>query len=145
MWLHRTNGNTAFHLKLLGKIRSHSKVLLRPPIDLNLNNVAGLTLIKANGSKAEIIGKCIMHYAKQWLPGMDMGELKGYGLRKNGLQFSTFSGKEKENNGYSKEQKTIVENLVSITPSQQEVLSCKFLLQIQKMAMMHAASLALDF
>ncbi|XP_054807730.1 BTB/POZ domain-containing protein DOT3 isoform X2 [Prosopis cineraria] len=104
-----------------------------------------IAAIRAKGIKQEIIGKCIMHYAKQWLPGMDMEleGLRGYGYEKNELQFSIYSGKEKEKAGHSKEQKTIIESLLSILPPQQEAVSCKFLLQMLKMAMMYSASPAL--
>lgn len=101
--------------------------------------------IKAKGTKPEIIGKCIMQFAKKWLPGMDveLEGLRGYGHGKSNLQFSIFGGKRKESTGHSKEQKTIIENLVSIIPPQQEAVPCKFLLQILKMAMMYSVSPAL--
>ncbi|OIW17888.1 hypothetical protein TanjilG_19857 [Lupinus angustifolius] len=104
-----------------------------------------VSAIKAKGSKANIIGKCIMHYANRWLPGMDMEleGLRGYGTEKSNLQFSIFSGVKKESTGHSKEQKTIIESLVSIIPSQREAVSCKFLLKILKMAMMYSVSPAL--
>lgn len=104
-----------------------------------------ISAIRAKGTKPEIIGKCIMHYAKLWLPGMDveLEGLRGYGFGKNDLQFSVYSGKEKEKSGHSKEKKAIIESLVSILPPQQEAVSCKFLLQILKMAMMYSASPAL--
>ncbi|KAI4317265.1 hypothetical protein L6164_025151 [Bauhinia variegata] len=104
-----------------------------------------IAAIRAKGTKPEIIGKCIMHYAKRWLPGLDveLEGLRGYGRVKDDLQFSIFSGKERENLRHSKEQRTIVESLVSIIPPQQEAVSCKFLLQILKLATMYSASSAL--
>ncbi|KAF7839952.1 BTB/POZ domain-containing protein DOT3 isoform X1 [Senna tora] len=104
-----------------------------------------IAAIRAKGTKPEIIGKCIMHYARIWLPGMDMEleGLRGYGYGKNDLQFSVCSGKEKEKSGHSKELKTIIESLVSMLPPQHEAVSCKFLLKILKMAMMYSASPAL--
>ncbi|KAK7247420.1 hypothetical protein RIF29_42303 [Crotalaria pallida] len=104
-----------------------------------------ISAIRAKGTKPEIIGKCIMQYAKRWLPGMDMEleGLRGYGDGKSNLQFSIFSGNKKESTGHSKEQKTIIESLVSIIPPQQEAVSCKFLLKILKMAMMYSVSPAL--
>ncbi|XP_028755160.1 BTB/POZ domain-containing protein DOT3-like isoform X2 [Neltuma alba] len=104
-----------------------------------------IAAIRAKGTKPEIIGECIMHYAKLWLPGIDveLEGLRGYGYGKNELQFSIYSGKEKEKSGNSKEQKTIIESLLSILPPQQEAVSCKFLLQMLKMAMMYSASPAL--
>lgn len=104
-----------------------------------------ISAIRAKGTKPEIIGKCIMQYAKRWLPGMDveLEGLRGYGHGKSNLQFSIFSGKKKESTGHSKEQKAIIESLVSIIPPQQEAVPCKFLLQILKMAMMYSVSPAL--
>lgn len=104
-----------------------------------------IAAIRAKGTKPEILGECVMHYAKIWLQGMDveLEGLRGYGYGKNELQFSIYSGKEKEKSGHSKEQKTIIESLLSILPPQQEAVPCKFLLQMLKMAMMYSASPAL--
>ncbi|BAT93104.1 hypothetical protein VIGAN_07200500 [Vigna angularis var. angularis] len=54
-----------------------------------------------------------------------------------------FSGKKKESSGHSKEQKTIIETLISIIPPQPDAVSCKFMLQLLKMAMMYSVSPAL--
>lgn len=104
-----------------------------------------IAAIKAKGAKPEIIGKCIMQFAKIWLPGMDveLEDLRGYGSGKNNIEYSIFGGKEKEKSGNSKELKTIIESLVSMLPPQQEAVTCKFLLQMLKMAMMYSASPAL--
>ncbi|XP_047149181.1 BTB/POZ domain-containing protein DOT3 [Vigna umbellata] len=104
-----------------------------------------ISAIRAKGTRAEIIGKCIIEYAKKWLPGMDVEieGLRGYGHEKYNLQFSIFSGKKKESSGHSKEQKTIIETLISIIPPQPDAVSCKFMLQLLKMAMMYSVSPAL--
>ncbi|KAL1366127.1 BTB/POZ domain-containing protein DOT3 [Arachis ipaensis] len=104
-----------------------------------------ISAIRAKGTKPEIIGKCIMQYAKRWLPGMDMEleGIRGYGHGKSSLEFSIFTGRKKESTGHSKDQKTIIENLVSIIPPQQGAVSCKFLLQILKLARMYSVSQAL--
>ncbi|KAI4347211.1 hypothetical protein L6164_008043 [Bauhinia variegata] len=101
-----------------------------------------IAAIRAKGTKPEIIGECIMHYAKRWLPeiGVELEGVKGYGHGKHELHFSIFRRKDKENIGQSKQQKAIIESLVSIIPPQLEAVSCKFLLQILKMAMMYSAS-----
>ncbi|KAI4350956.1 hypothetical protein L6164_005358 [Bauhinia variegata] len=101
-----------------------------------------IAAVRAKGTKPETIGECIVHYAKRWLPGMgvELEGVRGYGHEKHDLQFSIFKGKVKENTGHSKQQKTIIENLVSIIPPQPEAVSCKFLLQMLKMAMMYSAS-----
>jgi len=105
-----------------------------------------ITAIRARGAKPEIIGKCIMRYADRWLPGMDaeLEGLRGYGYGKNELQFSILIGrKEDEGIEHSKEQKSIIESLVSILPPQPEAAPCKFLLKMLKMAMVYSASQAL--
>ncbi|KAE7998083.1 hypothetical protein FH972_002661 [Carpinus fangiana] len=104
-----------------------------------------ITAIRAKGTKPEIIGKCIMHYAERWLPDMDieLGGQRGYGHGKSELQLSIYSGKEEGGIGLSKEHKTIIESLVSILPPQQEAVSCKFLFKMLKMAMVYSATPAL--
>ncbi|XP_021300961.1 BTB/POZ domain-containing protein DOT3 [Herrania umbratica] len=104
-----------------------------------------MTAIRAKGTKAEIIGKCIMNYADNWLPDMDeeLEGLRGYGFGKSEVQFSILRRKEEEGAGQNKEQKTIIESLVSILPSQHGAVSCKFLLQMLKTAMVYSASPAL--
>ncbi|XP_031285006.1 BTB/POZ domain-containing protein DOT3-like [Pistacia vera] len=104
-----------------------------------------ITAIKVKGEKAEVIVKCIMHYAKKSLPGMEveLEGLRGYGYGKNELQFSILNaGKEERGVGH-KEQRMIIESLVSILPPQQEAVSCKFFLQMLKMAIVYSASPAL--
>lgn len=104
-----------------------------------------ITTIKVKGTKPEIIGKCIMHYAKKWLPGMDveLEGLRGYGYGKHELQFSILSAGKEEVSVGQKEQRTIIENLVNLLPHQDEGVSCKFFLQMLKMAMVYNASPAL--
>ncbi|XP_030974459.1 BTB/POZ domain-containing protein DOT3 isoform X3 [Quercus lobata] len=104
-----------------------------------------ITAIRAKGTTPEIIGKCIMRYAERWLPGMDMEieGVRGYGHGKNELQFSICSQKEEGGIAHSKEQKAIIESLISMLPPQQEAVSCKFLLQMLKMAMVYSATPAL--
>ncbi|KAK8672983.1 hypothetical protein V6N13_111339 [Hibiscus sabdariffa] len=104
-----------------------------------------MTAIRAKGTKAEIIGKCIMNYADKWLPDMDEGleGLRGYGFGKSELQFSILRRKEEESAGQNKEQRTVIESLVSMLPPQNGAVSCKFLLQMLKTAMVYSASPAL--
>ncbi|XP_058006309.1 BTB/POZ domain-containing protein DOT3 isoform X2 [Hevea brasiliensis] len=105
-----------------------------------------ITAIRAKGTTPEITGKCIMHYATRWLPGVDveLEGLRGYGYGKNELQFSILSGRnEDEGVGHSKQQKTIIESLVSLLPPQQEAVPCKFLSKMLKMAIVYSASSAL--
>ncbi|GMI67948.1 DEFECTIVELY ORGANIZED TRIBUTARIES 3 [Hibiscus trionum] len=104
-----------------------------------------MTAIRAKGTKPEIIGKCIMNYADKWLPDMDEGleGLRGFGFGKSELQFSILRRKEEESAGQNKEQRTIIESLVSMLPPQNGAVSCKFLLQMLKTAMVYSASPAL--
>ncbi|KAF5749804.1 putative Root phototropism protein [Tripterygium wilfordii] len=106
-----------------------------------------ITAIQAKGTKPDIICKCIMHYAARWLPGMEMEleGLRGYGYGNNELQFSIESGRMEDGNvrHSTKEQKTIIESLISILPPQQEAISCKFLLKMLKIAMVYSAAPAL--
>lgn len=105
-----------------------------------------MTTIKAKGTRPEIIGKCILHYAQRWLPGInvELEGLRGYGHGKNDLQFSVLSrSNEDVGYGHGKEQKEIIESLVSLLPPQPEAVSCKFLLQMLKMANVYSASSAL--
>ena len=103
-----------------------------------------ITAIRAKGTTPEIIGKYIMHYAERWLPGMVMEiGARGYGHGENDLQFSICCQKEEGGIAHSNEQKEIIESLISMLPPQQEAVSCKFLLQMLKMAMLYSATPAL--
>ncbi|KAE8693223.1 BTB/POZ domain-containing protein DOT3 [Hibiscus syriacus] len=69
--------------------------------------------------------------------------LRGYAFGKSELQFSILRRKEEESAGQNKEQRTIIESLVSMLPAQNGAVSCKFLLQMLKTAMVYSASPAL--
>ncbi|CAL0306576.1 unnamed protein product [Lupinus luteus] len=75
--------------------------------------------------------------------GCGIRRVRGYGNGKSNLEFNIFSGKKKESIGHSKEKRTIIESLVSISHPQQEALSCKLFLKILKMTMMYSVSPAL--
>ncbi|CAN6542215.1 unnamed protein product [Malus baccata var. baccata] len=83
---------------------------------------------------------------ERWLTGVDMEfeGLRGYGLGKNDMQFSVLN-RRKEDGGYEyrKEQKAIIESIVSILPPQNKALPCKFLLRMLKLATLYSASPAL--
>ncbi|KAF5189170.1 BTB/POZ domain-containing protein DOT3 [Thalictrum thalictroides] len=104
-----------------------------------------ITAITAKGSKPEIIGASIMHYAKKWLPGMEgLQGQKEYGNRSNELHMTILSGKGEEGSaGEEKEQRRMIEVLVSILPPQREAVPCKFLLSMLKMALVYTATPAL--
>ncbi|CAN1813717.1 BTB/POZ domain-containing protein DOT3 [Linum perenne] len=81
-----------------------------------------VTAVRAKGTKPELVGKCIMQYASKWLTGM---------------------GKDDEYVEHKEEQTTIIENLISLLPPQQEAVPCRFLLQMLNMATVYSASQAL--
>lgn len=105
-----------------------------------------IAAMKPKGIKPDILGSCIKHYAEKWLPSMD-GEVEGqrrhwYG--KNELQISIICGANHEDDiGQNKDQKIIIESLISILPPQKEAVSCKFLLWMLKRAMICYATPAL--
>ncbi|GFY94040.1 phototropic-responsive NPH3 family protein [Actinidia rufa] len=105
-----------------------------------------ITALRAKGLKPEIIGSCIMYYAGKWLPGMDveLDNSRKYIYSKNELHLNILSGRRHEGNvGPNKEQKMIIESLVSILPPQKEAVTCKFLLGMLKMALVYSVSSAL--
>ncbi|KAE9466198.1 hypothetical protein C3L33_01899, partial [Rhododendron williamsianum] len=105
-----------------------------------------ITASRAKGLKPEIVGSCIMYYAGKWLPGMDaeMERLRRYSYSKTEMQLEILSGRTQEAQvAHNKEQRMIVESLVSILPPQKETVSCKFLLGMLKMALVYSASSAL--
>ncbi|PKI58738.1 hypothetical protein CRG98_020894 [Punica granatum] len=106
-----------------------------------------ITAIRAQGSKPEIIGKCIIHYAERCLPGIDveLEGLRGHGYGKNEITFRVFF-QSSERSGFinnGKEQKTIIESLISILPPQLEAIPCKFLLKMLRMAILYSVTPAL--
>ncbi|KAK6923400.1 BTB/POZ domain [Dillenia turbinata] len=105
-----------------------------------------ITAIRAKGMKPETIGFCIMNYAERRLPCMDVESegQRGNSYGTNELQLSILSGKRQEGSvGHNKEQRIIIENLVSMLPPQKEAVSCRFLLWMLKMAIVFSATPAL--
>ncbi|CAI0440202.1 unnamed protein product [Linum tenue] len=112
-----------------------------------------ITAIKVKGMRFELIGAAIMHYATKWLPGM----IKDGGGIHEGSNNSDFSGSSNWKGGLhmiiaggtttnkddplapsvqSKDQRMIVESLISIIPPQKDSVSCSFLLKLLRMANM---------
>ncbi|KAI8569993.1 hypothetical protein RHMOL_Rhmol02G0320100 [Rhododendron molle] len=105
-----------------------------------------ITALKAKGLKPEIVGSGIMYYAGKWLPGMDakMERLRRYSHSKTEMQVAILSSRRQEAEVvHNKEQRMIVESLVSFLPPQKETVSCKFLLGMLKMALVYSASSSL--
>ncbi|XP_010266673.1 PREDICTED: BTB/POZ domain-containing protein DOT3 [Nelumbo nucifera] len=105
-----------------------------------------ITAIRAKRAKPEIVGACIMHYAEKQLPGMDieLEDQEGNGQGSMELQLGISNGRRQEGCiGHNKEQRLVIESLVSIVPPQKEAVSCKFLLWLLKMAMLYSVTPAL--
>lgn len=100
-----------------------------------------ITGLKAKGMKPENIGSCIIQYEENWLPSID-SESNSYG--KSEMQWKIMSGRKREGEiEPTKEQRLIVESLVSLLPPEKEAVPCKFLLKMLKMALLYSASPAI--
>ncbi|KAL9257453.1 Root phototropism protein 3-like protein [Drosera capensis] len=117
-----------------------------------------ITAIKVKGMRYELIGASIMHYAAKWLPGLtkdgagtplmdEMGGIReningGGGIGncsswKGGLHMIVASGKDDMIQAVqSKDQRMIIESLISTIPPQKDSVSCSFLLRLLRMANM---------
>lgn len=108
-----------------------------------------ITAIKVKGMRFELIGAAIMHYAAKWLPGflkegMDTADEGGIGGYSNGGSSSWKGGlhmivagiKEDSPTIQAKDQRMIIESLISIIPPQKDSVSCSFLLRLLRMANM---------
>ncbi|KAL5982357.1 26S proteasome regulatory subunit 6B [Asimina triloba] len=100
-----------------------------------------VTAIKVKGMRFELIGAAIMHYASKWLPGiskegwseesMENGSWKG-----GGLHMVVATSKDDIPSMQIREQRMIVESLISIIPPQKDSATCSFLLRLLRMANM---------
>ncbi|PPR91425.1 hypothetical protein GOBAR_AA29252 [Gossypium barbadense] len=86
-----------------------------------------ITAIKVKGMRFELIGASIMHYAAKWLPGL---------IKDGGLHMIVAGTKEDTPSIQAKDQRMIIESLVSIIPPQKDSVSCSFLLRLLRMANM---------
>ncbi|XP_057783792.1 BTB/POZ domain-containing protein DOT3 [Salvia miltiorrhiza] len=105
-----------------------------------------ITGLKAKGMKPEIIGSCIIQYEEYWLPSIEP-EKEAAGSTNHGrreMQWKIISGRQQEGDiGPTKEQRLMVETLVSLLPPEKEAVTCKFLLKMLKMALHYSASPAI--
>lgn len=107
-----------------------------------------ITAIKVKGMRHELIGTSIMQYATKWLPGLIK---EGSGLAEDGSNSSNSNGSSSWRGGLhmiiagsgeeiptvqAKDQRMIVESLISILPQQKDSVSCSFLLRLLRMANM---------
>lgn len=113
-----------------------------------------ITAIKVKGMRFELIGAAIMHYAAKWLPGLISESSGGVGDEgthssnsngssssaaaswKGGLHMIVAGTKDDLPTVQAKDQRMIVESLISIIPPQKDSVSCSFLLRLLRMANM---------
>lgn len=119
-----------------------------------------ITAIKVKGMRFELIGASIMHYASKWVPGLIKDDLSNSisngnisretsnsssnsgGSWKGGLHMIVSAANNKEEAETStttvkpKDQRMIIESLISIIPPQKDSVSCSFLLRLLRMANM---------
>ncbi|KAK2662907.1 hypothetical protein Ddye_001481 [Dipteronia dyeriana] len=111
-----------------------------------------ITAIKVKGMRFELIGAAIMHYAAKWLPGLiregcgptDEISSSSGGSNSNssssswkgGLHMIVAGTKDDPTTVQSKDQRMIIESLISIIPPQKDSVSCSFLLRLLRMANM---------
>ncbi|KAG8383524.1 hypothetical protein BUALT_Bualt04G0022500 [Buddleja alternifolia] len=105
-----------------------------------------ITVLRVKEVDPGIIGSCIVQYGEKWLPSIESerGEMGRHNYVRSELQWNIISGMRGERDmGQTREQRMIIESLVSILPPQKDAVSCKFLLKMLKMAMLYSASPAL--
>ncbi|CAL0300820.1 unnamed protein product [Lupinus luteus] len=114
-----------------------------------------ITAIKVKGMRFELIGATIMHYATKWLPGLisetsitqgdeasissisnSSTSTSGGTCWKGGLHMIVSGNKDESSSVQAKEQRMIIESLISIIPPQKDSVSCSFLLRLLRMANM---------
>ncbi|GFY89436.1 phototropic-responsive NPH3 family protein [Actinidia rufa] len=108
-----------------------------------------VSAIKVKGMRFELIGASIMHYATKWLPGLIK---EGTGTENDGSNSSNSNGSGSSwKSGHhmivggtkddippiqAKDQRLIIESLISIIPPQKDSVSCSFLLRLLRIANM---------
>lgn len=111
-----------------------------------------ITAIKVKGMRFELIGAAIMHYAAKWLPGLikessgSIDEISSCSASnsnssssnswKGGLHMIVAGTKDDTPTVQAKDQRMIIESLISIIPPQKDSVSCSFLLRLLRMANM---------
>ncbi|KAI8532347.1 hypothetical protein RHMOL_Rhmol11G0207600 [Rhododendron molle] len=110
-----------------------------------------ITAIKVKGMRFELVGAALMHYAGKWLPGLikegsgngdegsnSAGSSNGSGGSswRGGLHMILAGNKDDIPTVQSKDQRLIIESLISIIPPQKDSVSCSFLLRLLRMANM---------
>ncbi|KAF3615419.1 Coleoptile phototropism protein 1 [Capsicum annuum] len=107
-----------------------------------------ITAIKVKGMRHELIGAVVMHYAARWLPGLikeESGSLDegSNSSNSNGISSSSWKGglhmivsgsRDQVTSVQAKDQRMIIESLISIIPQHKDNVSCSFLLRLLRMA-----------
>ncbi|KAE9599332.1 hypothetical protein Lal_00043911 [Lupinus albus] len=118
-----------------------------------------ITAIKVKGMRFELIGAAIMHYATKWLPALisdttiqgdeasncsiSNSSTSGGSSWKGGLHMIVAGTKDESSSVQAKEQRMVMESLISIIPPQKDSVSCSFLLMLLRMANMLKVAAAL--
>ncbi|KAF0932095.1 hypothetical protein E2562_008632 [Oryza meyeriana var. granulata] len=114
-----------------------------------------VTAIKVKGMRFDLIGAAITHYASKWLPGLTKDGPHGVSPDEPWAQASAVGGglhmiisgaggkDDLATSASSREQRMVVESLISITPPQRDSVSCGFLLRLLRLAIMLKAAPAL--
>ncbi|XP_043713683.1 root phototropism protein 3-like [Telopea speciosissima] len=98
-----------------------------------------VTAIKVKGMRFELIGAAIMHYASKWLPGLmkeDKADEGSNSSWRSELHMIVAGIKEDPPGVQIREQRMIIESLISIIPAQKDSVTCSFLLRLLRMANM---------
>ncbi|XP_072982535.1 root phototropism protein 3 [Typha latifolia] len=99
-----------------------------------------VTAIKVKGMRFELIGAAIMQYAARWLPGLTKeGPQGGDDVWNQGglhLVIAGTGNKDDLSNSQVREQRMIIESLISIIPPTKDSVSCSFLLRLLRLASM---------
>lgn len=99
-----------------------------------------ITAIKVKGMRFDLIGAAIVHYASKWLPGLgkECSHSNEESWNQGGLHLivSGSGNKEDLTSSQVREQRMVIESLISIIPPQRDCVSCSFLLRLLKLANM---------
>lgn len=100
-----------------------------------------VTTIEVKGMQPDLIGAAIVHYASKWLPGLSKEAAQQSGEEswsQGGLHLIVSGNVNKEELTCSqvREQRMVIESLISIIPPQKDCVSCSFLLRLLKLANM---------
>ncbi|XP_037455603.1 coleoptile phototropism protein 1-like [Triticum dicoccoides] len=114
-----------------------------------------VTAIKVKGMRFDLIGAAITHYASKWLPGLTKDVPHAVsGVDEQWAQVSAAGGlhmiiagpggkDDVATSAPAREQRMVVESLISIIPPQRDSVSCGFLLRLLRLAIMLKAAPAL--